>query len=252
MAAVSVASLVTAGRHAVSAVALDVVVRLTRAVRAPLEWWFVRSSLVPVAPFIDPGIFGWARDMEEHWADVRAELDAVLDADWLAWNGDALPFRVNPTTAGLWRTFSLFRHGARTENCDRFPLTEALLERTPGVSSASFSLLSPGTTIPPHRGPFGGVIRYHLGVIVPEPAEACGLRVGGQVRHWGEGESLLFDERYTHEAWNDTDRLRAVLFVDIVRPLRQPAATVNRVALKARVLFPHARYARRRRPPVAR
>lgn len=75
---------------------------------------------------------------------------------------------------------------------------------------------------------------------MPEPAESCGLRVADEVRHWGEGESLLFDERYTHEAWNHTDALRAVLFVDIVRPMRQPAATVNRVALKARVLFPHA------------
>ena len=38
---------------------------------------------------------------------------------------------------------------------------------------------------------------------------------------------LVFDDCYQHEAWNDTDGVRVVLFIDIVRPLRFPASFVN-------------------------
>ncbi len=34
-------------------------------------------------------------------------------------------------------------------------------------------------------------------------------------RHWAEGASLLFDDGYEHFAWNDTDGVRVVLFVDV-------------------------------------
>jgi len=71
-----------------------------------------------------------------------------------------------------------------------------------------------------------------LGLLVPEPADACGIRVGGDIRHWAEGESLVFDDTFEHEAWNDTDGVRVVLFVDFKRPLGWPARWVNEVVLK--------------------
>jgi len=51
--------------------------------------------------------------------------------------------------------------------------------------------------------------------------------------HWEEGGSLLFDDTFDHEAWNDTDGVRVVLFVDVVRPLRFPASALNGAVLKA-------------------
>ena len=49
--------------------------------------------------------------------------------------------------------------------------------------------LSPRKHILDHRGPYKGVLRYHLGLIVPEDAESCRIRVGEDIRHWEEGES---------------------------------------------------------------
>jgi len=99
------------------------------------------------------------------------------------------------------------------------------------MKTAFFSILAPGKHIPAHRGPFKGVIRYHLGLLVPEPAERCRIRVGTEIRHWREGESLVFDDTYEHEVWNDTSGRRAVLFLDVVRPLRFPASTFNDLIL---------------------
>jgi beta-hydroxylase len=73
------------------------------------------------------------------------------------------------------------------------------------------------------------VLHLHLAPRIPEPREKCGIRVGDEVRHWEEGKALVFDDCCRHEAWNDTDGVRAVLFVDIVRPLRVPASLVNRL-----------------------
>jgi beta-hydroxylase len=95
------------------------------------------------------------------------------------------------------------------------------------------SILSPGKHILDHRGPYKGVLRYHLGLIVPQDAEACRIRVGEDVRHWQEGKSMIFDDTFNHEVWNDTDETRVVLFVDVLRPLPFPESWVNRAIVKA-------------------
>jgi hypothetical protein len=77
------------------------------------------------------------------------------------------------------------------------------------------------------------VLRYHLGLIVPEDAESCRIRVGDDFRHWEEGKSLIFDDTFNHEVWNDTDETRVVLFVDVLRPLPFPESAINRAIIKA-------------------
>ena len=39
---------------------------------------------------------------------------------------------------------------------------------------------------------------------------------------WAEGETLVFDDTYQHEVWNDTDGTRVVLLIQFERPLRNP------------------------------
>ncbi|MHB8233624.1 MAG: aspartyl/asparaginyl beta-hydroxylase domain-containing protein, partial [Solirubrobacteraceae bacterium] len=82
-------------------------------------------------------------------------------------------------------------------------------------------------------GPYKGVLRYHLGLIVPEDAESCRIRVGDDIRHWQAGKSMIFDDTFNHEVWNDTDETRVVLFVDVLRPLPEPESTINRWIVKA-------------------
>ena len=96
---------------------------------------------------------------------------------------------------------------------------------------AMFSILAPRSHIPSHRGPYKELLRYHLGLIIPSPRSGCRLRVADEVRSWQEGKSLIFDDSYSHEAWNDSDCHRVVLFVDFVRPLPFPLSTLNRLAI---------------------
>jgi len=35
------------------------------------------------------------------------------------------------------------------------------------MKTAFFSILAPGKHLPAHRGPYKGVMRYHLGLLIP-------------------------------------------------------------------------------------
>ncbi len=202
-----------------------------------LRWtdrYFGRQSLVGDRTFFDPDEFPWVAPMEAGFAKIRAELDEVLryQADLPNFQ-DISTDQAQLTDDDRWKTFFFYGYGFTAgKNVERCPETARLLREIPGMTTAMFSILAPHKKIPPHGGPYKGVLRYHLGLLVPEPADACGIRVGRDVRHWAEGKSLVFDDTNEHEAWNDTDGTRVVLFVDVKRPLRGPARWLNETLLK--------------------
>jgi beta-hydroxylase len=208
----------------------------------------VRSSTVPTTPFLDPNSLDWVKDLEKQYPTIRAELDAVLNYhDDLPNFQDISVDQQSLTDDDGWKTYFFFGYGFRSEaNCARCPQTSAALDRIPGLTTAFFSILSPHKHIGEHRGPWRGVLRYHLALKVPEPTQDCGISVGGEVAHWTEGQSLLFDDGYEHHAWNDTDGVRVVLFVDVIRPLRAPAKQINDALIWVIGRSPYIRDARNR------
>ena len=56
------------------------------------------------------------------------------------------------------------------------------------------------------------------------------IRLKDQVYTWKEGESVLFDDSWNHEVYNECENDRVVLIVDIRRPMPQPFDAVNRIA----------------------
>ncbi len=146
-----------------------------------------------------------------------------------------------------WKTVFLLGYGVRFERTiARCPETWRVLRKVPGLRTAMFSILEPGKHIPPHRDPYNGVLRLHLGLIVPEPRERLAIRVADRVCHWEEGKALVFDDHFEHEAWNGADRTRVVLFVDFAKPLRFPANVVNGLLLVLARFTPRVREGRRR------
>jgi aspartyl/asparaginyl beta-hydroxylase (cupin superfamily) len=213
----------------------------------PVERLVGRRSLVGDSPFFEPARFAWTSTLESRWREIRAELERLLE------QRDALPSfqeisrdQVAITDDDRWKTLFLYGYGFESALATRLcPQTAALVSQVPGMVTAMFSILSPRKHIPAHRGPYKGVLRYHLGLIVPERKEACRIRVGSQVRHWQEGASMVFDDTFEHEVWNDTDELRAVLFLDVMRPLPPLDDRVNRAIVRGIGLSPFVLDARR-------
>jgi beta-hydroxylase len=194
-----------------------------------LESLVPKYSLVGDAVFFSNDQFPWSYQLEANWQVIRQELDQVLPyADALPNFQDISPRQGNIADDNRWKTFFFCAFGYRSEtNCQRCPETAKLLAKIPGLKVAFFSILAPGKHIPEHCGKHKGIIRYHLGLKVPQPQERCRIRVADQIAYWEEGKSLIFDDTFPHEVWNDTDDYRVVLFLDIERPLRFPLSAVN-------------------------
>lgn len=211
-----------------------------------LEAHIAAQSLVGDAAFFEPEHFPWIQELETHWLTIRQELDQVLE--WvrsLPNFQDISADQASITQDDRWKTYFLYGYGFKAAgNCRRCPETTRLIEQIPGMKTAFFSILLPQKHIPEHRGPYKGVLRYHLALKVPQPAEQCGLRVGNQVRHWQEGKSLVFDDTWPHAAWNDTDEMRVVLFVDVVRPLRRPFCWLNQAMIRLIAISPYVQDAK--------
>jgi len=207
---------------------------------------FGHFSAVGTQPFLDPAGFSWTALLEQHYPAIREEAERVLTVRAALPNfHDVAPDQIRLSRDDQWKTFWFAGYGVWDHpNCLRCPHTAAVLRAIPGLTTAFFSILGPGKRLPPHYGPYRGVLRHHLALMVPEPATASGIRVGGEVRHWEQGRSLVFDDTYEHEAWNDTDTDRVVLFLDIVRPLRPPVSWVNSMILAAVQRSPFIKAAR--------
>ncbi|NCJ04945.1 aspartyl/asparaginyl beta-hydroxylase domain-containing protein [Synechococcales cyanobacterium C] len=173
--------------------------------------------------------FPWAETLEANWQVIRQELDQILEHTQALPNfQDIMPRQQEITQDDGWKTYFFCAFGfVAHKNCQRCPQTWELLRTIPDLKVAFFSILAPGKHIPEHYGKHKGLIRYHLALRVPEPRSQCQIRIADHTLTWEEGKSLIFDDTYPHEVWNNTDGYRVVLFLDIARPMRFPLSLIN-------------------------
>jgi len=177
--------------------------------------------------------FPWIKEFETAAPIIREELLGVMrDRERLP-NFHDIVKEVKPITSDdNWKTFILAGMGVRfAENAKRCPRSARLVESIPGMKTAFFSILSPRKQIPPHKGVYNGVLRYHLGLMVPQNKEDCTISIAGQTFNWEEGRSLVFDDTFEHSVSNNTDDYRVILFVDFLRPVKFPFSLLNRTLL---------------------
>lgn len=199
-----------------------------------LEWINRVASKVGRQAFLDPADFPWVAAVESEANEILRELGEVQSTEVIPNFQDISIDQEEITTDDKWKTFFLYGYGHREPgNCRRCPATDRALRRIPGMMTAMFSILAPGKAIPAHRGPYNGVLRYHLGLVIPDGGRTSGIRVGDETRGWEAGKSLLFDDSFDHEAWNHSGQQRVVLFVDFARPLYFPANLLNKLVLVA-------------------
>ena len=170
---------------------------------------------IEARPWFERERFAWVPEVESRFHAIRAELDALIQ-DHVQFSPYEDPHTRELGWAG-WETFSLYRNDVvNTRAWERCPSTVAALEATPhGPREAMFTTMRPGTHITPHTGGVNLLLTCHLGLIIPPD---CAISVNGEARTWREGECLIFDDSFMHEAWNHSDRTRAVLLWDVWHP----------------------------------
>ena len=193
------------------------------------------QSKVPDTPKISNDHFPFLEAFTENWETIQAEAKEVLKfRDAIPTFHEVSPDQYRLSTENNWKTFVLFGFGQRLEkNAALAPKTSDLLESVPNLQTAMFSILAPGYHIPAHKGVTKGILRSHLGLIIPKDREKCRIRVEDTITPWKEGEIFVFDDTFEHEVWNDTDEERVILLFDFDRPMKFGGRVLNALLLAA-------------------
>lgn len=192
----------------------------------PMRYFVPR--LAPVE-FFDRSHFPWLAELEAGTPQILEELNHVLREDaqslqpYITYGADQpIAQWAELNHSPRWSAYHLWKDGQPVrEHVYRCPQTERLLGATPrpdqpGRTPVSmFSLLKPQTRIPPHVGASNARLICHLPLVIPP---GCGFRVGNSRREWVPGRAWVFDDTIEHEAWNDSDQLRAILIWDTWHP----------------------------------
>ena len=189
-------------------------------------------STVGNPPVFSNDKFPFTQLLEVNWPAIRAELEQVMQySDSFPSIQDIQQEQHVLTTDNKWKTFFLYGFGTKSErNCSLCPETAKTLEQIPGLLTAFFSIMYPKKHIAAHNGLFKGIVRTHLGMIIPNnnADEECRMQVGNETIIWKEGKAVVFDDTYRHEVWNDSDEIRVVLLIDTIRPFKKPFAGLNK------------------------
>ena len=160
----------------------------------------------------------WCKTLRDNYTVIRDEFLEYQSKNKLKRFRDIDPNQIGTDISDIpWDVTILRVYNKDTPLITHFPKTLELLSNVPDCSIAMFSVLHPGKKLPKHYGPYNGVKRYHLGLIVPENIKECHLNVNDKIYNWEEGKDVLFDDTYLHSVENTSNISRVVLFLDVKR-----------------------------------
>ena len=102
------------------------------------------------------------------------------------------------------------------KNLDNFPAIQTFLTSFPNVRTCFYSIMTKPKIINYHRGPYSGIIRYHIPIIIDNPYN-CYIEVLGKKKLY-YNKSFMFDDNYPHKLVKKDNSLRVVLICDIDNP----------------------------------
>ena len=188
----------------------------------------IYEKRIDAPAILDPGAeFPNATKFTAAWQSIRDEATAVQLGKVPRFH-DIMPEQAEiSANDGLdWRMFVLKAYDiAVAENLARMPVLSRLLAECPEVKSAAISFLAPGKHIPSHRGPFRGIMRFHLGLAIPRQPDgrpATVMMINHQEKRIADGECMLWDDTFPHEVTNHADQTRVALLMDVWRPRMPP------------------------------
>ncbi len=199
-------------------------------IQNPIEFLNRKFSRVGYGAFHDLLQFSWVKSLEDAANDIQQECIAVSTPKALPNVQHIFPAESPLASNENWKVYFLYLYwNLIEEQANMCPATINVIKKIPGVVSVFFSVLSPGKTIPEHVGGYNGVLRCHLGLVIPSPEKSCGISVGGKTEYWSAKKVIIFDDTFPHSAWNHSnDQHRIVLFIDFLRPLPPVLSQLNK------------------------
>ena len=174
-------------------------------------------------PFFDSDKFEFWKVLKDNFQDIKQEYLHMHEK--YGQNDYTMVKDEHSLNEGEWIWYNFIEKGKVMDNFQKYcPNTtnwlmqiDELMTDTP-FSYTFFSTMKPGTMINSHYGPINMRLRCHLPLVVPDDGSAF-LRVAGETKIWKEGEPIVFDDSYEHEACNiSKSQERAILLMDVWHP----------------------------------
>lgn len=192
---------------------------------SPINCLFYAFSKVPTTPFVSTDAYPELKIVEDNWLKIRQEAMALNEQSSISASDRLDDIGFNSFFKTGWKRFYLTWYGEELPSAQRLcPETLKIIHQLPSVRAAMFTVLPPGARLVRHRDPYGGSLRYHMGLDTPEDDD-CFIEVDGERHSWRNGQGVIFDETYLHYAENKTDKTRLIFFLDMERPLSNRFAT---------------------------
>lgn len=166
--------------------------------------------------------FPWISEYIENIDEIYKDADVVLD------NFKKIPTLSETATVGAggqkgneaavnWKIYPFMLMHREINGDLASPTVRRLLDKSPGVVNAFFSILPPDSNLAPHHGTSRALVRCHIGLRTPKESEKCYFKVDDTQHIWQKGSMFLFDQTFLHSAVNATDEYRTILILDIER-----------------------------------
>jgi beta-hydroxylase len=219
----------------------------------PIEALYMMSALISLTTrtpeFMDKdAYFPMNRVFEEHdnFKALKEEVENVLEktggGDSLTMTSETYSGKNNYIGSDIrrengktkaWRLINIKAGDEYSVVAHKyFPNLVRILKGVPQIQTCAVSVLQDGVHIPIHVGYYKGIMRYMIPIIVPKDRENVFLCVNEIKYCWTEGVGVLWDDTYPHKVYNNTDEIRVVIYMDVVRPLRWGLNRLNLFILR--------------------
>jgi len=196
----------------------------------PLDWFVVRQYFIGngvvtwllapfnilldilTLPYLNKGVYR----LEDLPAPYRAEIERLIDVA----KKENLIGQLEARIRELERTMIFFKWYG--ENVDTFLQTPTFHERWKYIQTIGVSVFNKKVSTSKHFGPIRPTLRvlYNLNDIEDHSAY---IVVGDVTSYWKDNKLFIFDDTLMHQSFNESDKIRYCLFVDILRPSLVPA-----------------------------
>lgn len=154
------------------------------------------------------------------WCDLLSANYTVFLKEFLLYsNANKLNPYFYKAQAGeteKWKTLPLITWNIKRKYLNHFVETGNILDRIPGLVSASFSMLEAGGEILQHNGDTDAHIRTHLCLFTAVEKNKLKFTVRNEIKSWETGKCLLFCDAYLHNGYNYSNENRLVMIIDVL------------------------------------
>ncbi len=176
-------------------------------------------------PYVNKGVYK-IEDLPKPYQD---EIKAVIDA---AYQQDLVGQLQRSAEAHARSMFFFKWYGANAKTVVDVP---AFHRDYKYVKTIGVSVFRKKESTSKHFGPLRATFRVLYNVNDMDDNSAY-IVAGGVTNYWRESKLFIFDDTLLHQSFNESDKARYCLFVDIARPSAVPALLAWVVTLN-RVLF---------------